>query len=110
MIVIELPAVIAEYFGADRARDAAAVAGCFTVDAVVRDDGHTHTGRDAIREWTADYIAKYNCTAEPFAIAKKGGRTVVTSHVSGDFAGSPIDLCYLFTLAGDAISGLEIKP
>ena len=109
-MVIELPAVIGAYFEADRARDATAVSKCFAAGAVVHDDGHTHISRDAIRAWTEDYMAKFNSTAEPFAIAEEGGRTVVTSHASGDFPGSPIDLRYMFTLADHGISALEIKP
>jgi ketosteroid isomerase-like protein len=46
-----MPVAIAEYFEADRKGDTAAVANCFTADAVVRDEGHTYTGRDAIQEW-----------------------------------------------------------
>ncbi len=109
-MVIDMPAAIAGYFKADGARDASAVADCFTTDGVVHDEGHTHVGRDAIRAWTGDYLAKYNPTAEPFAIDEVDGRTVVTSHVSGDFPGSPIDLRFMFTLDGDAISSLEVKP
>lgn len=109
-MVIELPAPVAGYFEADGARDALAVAHCFTTDGVVHDEGHTHVGRDAIRAWTVDYLAKFNPTAEPFAIDEIDGRTVVTTHVSGDFPGSPIDLRFMFTLDGDAISSLEVKP
>lgn len=109
-MVIDLPAAIAGYFEADRARDASAVADCFTADAVVHDEGLSHVGRAAIRAWTEDYLAKYNPTAEPFAIEEEAGRTVVTSHVSGDFPGSPIDLRFIFTLVDDAIASLEVKP
>jgi len=35
---------------------------------------------------------------------------VVTSHVVGDFPGSPIDLRYLFVLDDDRIAELEIVP
>lgn len=107
---IELPIAIAGYFDADRAGDAGAVADCFTTDAVVRDEGHTYTGRDAIRAWKANASTEYSYTVEPFAIADEGERTVVTSHVVGDFPGSPVDLRYLFTLADDQVVALEIKP
>jgi hypothetical protein len=36
------------------------------------------------------------------------GRTVVTSHVAGDFPGSPVDLRYFFRLENDKIVELEI--
>jgi hypothetical protein len=101
--------VIAGYFEADRTGDAAAVADCSTADAIVRDEGHTYKGREAIQEWKAGSSAKYSYTVDPFAIADVGGRTVVTSHVVGDFPGSPVDLRYLFTLTGEGVSGLEIE-
>lgn len=105
----KLPVAIADYFEADRTGNAAAVANCFTADAVIRDEGHTYTGREAIQGWKAGSGAKFSYTVEPFAIAGDGNHTVVTSHVVGDFPGSPVDLRYLFTLTDDGISGLEIK-
>ncbi len=107
-MTIELPTEIARYFDADRSRDAAAVSASFAAGAVVRDEEHTHTGRDEIQLWAAGYLAKYDCTTEPFAIARDGDRTVVTSHVVGNFPGSPLDLRYRFSLAEGAIAGLEI--
>lgn len=108
-MAIKLPISIAEYFKADRTRDAAAVAECFTAEAVVRDEGHTYTGRDAIHDWKAGSSAKYSYTVEPFAIVEDGDRTVVTSHLVGDFPGSPVDLRCLFTLTDEGVAGLEIK-
>jgi ketosteroid isomerase-like protein len=109
-MAIMLPGIVADYFEADRGGDAGAVAQCFTAEAVVRDEGRTHAGRDAIRAWKAQTTAKYIYTAEPLAIATSGGQTVVTSRLVGDFPGSPVDLRYLFVIADGAIAGLEIKP
>ena len=109
-MAITLPSAIATYFEADRNGDAAAVANCFTAEAIVRDEGHTYTGRDAIGEWKARSGKKYSYTAEPFAIASDGDRTVVTSHLVGNFPGSPVDLRYLFTITPKGVSALEIKP
>lgn len=108
-MAIKLPSPIAGYFDADRKGDAIAVANCFTAHAVVRDEGRTYSGRDAIQDWKARSSAKYSYTVEPFAIADEGDRTVVTSHLAGDFPGSPVDLRYLFTLTDEAVSGLEIR-
>jgi len=109
-MAIALPKTIARYFEADRGKDALAVAGCFTKDAVVRDEGHTYVGLDAIGTWKADASTKYTYTVEPFALATEGERTVVTSHLAGDFPGSPTDLRYFFLLADDKIAELEIIP
>ena len=50
----------------------------------------------------------YTYTAEPFDIAEDGPRTIVTSHLVGNFPGSPVDLRYFFALRGDQIAELEI--
>lgn len=109
-MVIELPGAIAAYFSADKQGDAQAISDCFTQDAVVVDEGNTYTGRDAIRQWIANASTQYTYTAEPFALAEKGGRTIVTSHLVGNFPGSPVDLRYFFVLQDDKIAELEIVP
>ena len=106
---LSLPKPIAAYFAADRG-DGEAVSQCFTDNAVVKDEGHTHKGRAAIKEWKTDASAKYEYTCEPFACEEKDGKMVVTSHLVGNFPGSPLDLRFIFGLAGDKIESLEIIP
>ncbi|MDX3911106.1 MAG: nuclear transport factor 2 family protein [Sphingobium sp.] len=107
-MTVKLPHIIAEYFAADRKQNAEAVSDCFTEGAVVKDEGHTYTGREAIRQWKAATSAKYTYSVEPFSITTEGGRTTVVSHLAGDFPGSPVDLRYQFVLDGQKIVGLEI--
>jgi ketosteroid isomerase-like protein len=107
-MAVELPAPIAGYFIADKAGDASAVASQFTEDAVVRDEGHTHTGREAIRQWKKASSAKYTYTVEPFAISEDAELTIVSAHLIGNFPGSPLDLRYRFALEGEQIAALEI--
>ena len=104
-----LPKPIAAYFAADRG-DGEAVSQCFTDDAVVKDEGHTHKGRAAIKKWKTDASSKYEYTCEPIACEEKEGKTVVTSHLVGNFPGSPVDLRFFFKLEGDKIASLEIIP
>jgi len=107
--LLHLPKPVAAYFIADEV-DGEAVSQCFTANAVVKDEGHTHKGRVAIREWKADVSTKYKYTCEPLACEEKDGKTVVTSHLVGDFPGSPVDLRFFFELEGDKIASLEITP
>ncbi|MGF7149630.1 ketosteroid isomerase-like protein [Sphingomonas zeicaulis] len=107
-MAVTLPGPIAEYFAADAAQDAGAVARCFSDEAIVRDEGHAYSGRTAIRVWKEKTARKYDCTFEPVAVATEGDRTVVTGPVVGNFPGSPIDLRYAFTLDGGTIAGLEV--
>ena len=104
---IDLPKPIAAYFIADKS-DRTAVAQCFADNAIVKDEGHTYEGRATIAQWKANSSSKYTYTSEPFAIEDKAGKIVVTSHLVGDFPGSPVDLRYFFVLDGDKIASLEI--
>jgi hypothetical protein len=108
-MAISLPKPIAAYFAADKG-DVEAFARCFTGNAIVKDEGHTHNGLAAIRKWKAQTSTKYMYTVEPFASEEKDGKTVITSHLVGNFPGSPVKLRYFFGLEGDKIASLEIIP
>ena len=109
MTDLKLPEPIAAYFNADRL-DSEAVAGCFTKQAVVKDEGHTHSGPAAIRAWKVEASAKYSYTSEPYAVEQKEGRYIVTSRLTGNFPGSPVDLRFVFRLERGKIAFLEITP
>lgn len=108
--MMDLPKPIAAYFEADRSRDADAVAMCFAPGATVKDERQHHQGHEAIRQWKAQAAKAYTYRVEPHTIGTDGERTVVTSTVTGNFPGSPVDLCYVFVLGGDRIAELEIVP
>ena len=107
---IALPGPIARYFAADKGSDPALLAACFTPDGTVIDEGNTYAGREAIGQWLANASTQYTYTVEPFALAHDSGRIIVTSHLGGNFPGSPVDLRYLFAVEGDLIAALEIVP
>lgn len=107
-MAVKLPKSIEDYFTADRGGSAEAVLACFTEDAVVKDEGKTYVGLEAIRGWKTGTVSKYSYTVEPFSIATDAGRTLVTSHLVGDFPGSPVDLRYFFVLEDARIAELEI--
>jgi hypothetical protein len=108
-MTLDLPQAIAAYFTADKG-DSDAVSRCFTECAVVQDEGHTYRGRAAIRQWKADASAKYQYTSEPITCEQTEGRFVVTSRLTGNFPGNPVDLRFVFGLEGDKIASLEIIP
>lgn len=109
MTKLNLPEPIAAYFDADN-RDGEGVAGCFTKQAVVKDEGHTHSGLAAIKAWKAAASSKYSYTSAPFAVEQEGGRYVVSTRLSGSFPGSPVDLRFVFRLERGKIAFLEITP
>jgi len=104
-----MPKPIAAYFHADKL-DGKAVAECFAADAVVKDEGHTHKGRAAIEKWKDDTSKKYQYTSEPLGREECDGKIIVTSHLTGNFPGSPVDLRYFFKLEGQKIVSLEVIP
>jgi hypothetical protein len=106
---IDLPEPIADYFGADRV-DGDAVVRCFTSNAVVKDEGDTYTGIEAITKWKTETSAEYRYTAVPLACERQGCTTVVTSRLTGSFPGSPVTLRYFFRLKRGKIAFLEIVP
>src|SRR3954454_4272004 len=104
---INLPKPILAYFAADSG-DSEAVALCFTDNAVVKDEGHTYRGSAAIKQWKTESSKKYTYTNDHLASVEEGGKIIVTSRLSGNFPGSPIDLRYAFGLEGNKIASLEI--
>ena len=104
--LLNLPKPIAAYFETDKL-DGEAVSKCFTENAVVKDEGHTYKGQAAIKQWKNDVSAKYEYTTAPFGCEHENGGTVVTSRVTGNFPGSPVDLRFFFKLEGDKVKSLD---
>ena len=86
------------------------MARCFTDTAVVTDEGHTHRGTAAIKAWKDQASLNFAYTTEPFALKVEEGLTVVSTHVAGNFPGSPADLHYAFGLQGNRIASLRVTP
>jgi hypothetical protein len=107
---IDLPKPIALYFAAENGKDPEVLAECFTEHAVVRDEGQTVTGLPAIQQWVMETKTKYRHRMQPLAWVEKDGKAIVTNRLTGDFPGSPIELAFVFTLEGDKIARLEIRP
>ena len=109
MQILDLPGPISNYFAADEG-DAERLSQCFTENAVVKDEGHTYTGRAAIKEWKARASEKYQYTSELLALDREDRKAVVTSRLTGNFPGSPVSLRFFFELDGEKIKSLEIIP
>ena len=106
---LDLPKPVAEYFAADHASDAHALARCFADAGVVHDEGGTYRGTEAIRNWSTATREKYHHTVEPLSASVRDGATIVAGRVAGDFPGSPVTLDHVFRLVGDKILSLEIR-
>ena len=106
MNALNLPQPIAAYFAAEHHPEA--LAHCFTAEAIMKDDGHTYTGIDAIKAFMAEASAKYSATSVPFAMEQEDGFQLVRAKVTGHFPGSPVVLSYRFRLERGLIASLEI--
>jgi len=105
----ELPAPVADYFAYETS-DPAALARCFTEDALVADERHEHRGRAAIAAWNTEANAKYAFETEVLETEVDGHCVTVRAKITGTFPGSPIELRFRFTLAGGLIASLQIAP
>jgi len=106
---LPLPKPIEVFMTSENTRDTDRLAECFAPDAVVQDEGQTLKGLKAIRAWRIRTAKKYQHTLEPVATSVRGGKTVVSTKLTGNFPGSPIMLDFVFTLEGGKIAALEIS-
>ena len=105
---LSLPQAISTYFAIGNGADIASVKRCFTLNAVVFDEGKTHQGHAAIEAWQRAAQAAFDYSAHPIEVLTEGDRVIVTTNVVGNFPGSPVMLTHTFGLAGDKIATLEI--
>lgn len=107
-MIDNLPKPVALYIAAENGGDVNLFDQSFIENAIVRDESETHTGLAAIKAWKAETKRKYQHTVDPLRIVEQGGKIVVTNRLTGNFRGSPIELDFVFTLAGNKIVSLEI--
>jgi hypothetical protein len=106
---IQLPDPIARYVQIANSGTAEAAPECFAPDATVYDEGQTHEGVTAIKNWMAATKKKYRHTVAPLELAERGGQSILTARLSGNFPGSPITVNFTFVLAVGKIRSLEIR-
>jgi SnoaL-like protein len=108
-MTIALSEPVSSFFEAERTQDLEALGRCFSDRAIVRDEGRTAEGLDAIKRWMKEAKAKYHHTVEPLGVSRRDGLIVVTARVAGAFPNSPLDLQHLFAVEGGKIVSLEIR-
>jgi hypothetical protein len=103
-----LPAPLQRYFDAKNRHDIDGMLAGFGEAATVRDEGHVHAGRAAIRRWMEETTRKYRPTAEVAGVTTEGETVRAAVRVSGTFPGSPVALSFVFATDGERITRLEI--
>ena len=103
---MNLPNVVTELIKAQNNFDSDAYANCFTETAVVFDEGKTHNGRAAIKNWIDEPNKKYKEVMKP--IAYSATEHTLKTKVSGTFPGSPITMTYHYEFEKGIIQSLKI--
>ncbi|MBV8501462.1 MAG: nuclear transport factor 2 family protein [Paucibacter sp.] len=105
---LALPPPVADYFKAEASSETNALERCFADNAVVHDEGKAHRGLEAIKAWKVDAKRKYRYRVEPLRAQPTAHGVKVWARLTGDFPGSPAELCYDFQLGPDGIVALEV--
>jgi len=105
---MSLHPAIQAYFDADKRSESGTPLHVFTRDAVVRDEGKSHAGYEAIDAWWREVKAKYQAVAEPLELNAHADAHAVRARVTGQFPGSPVTLSFAFRIEGEKIASLEI--
>ena len=103
---MNLPTVITNLVTAQNNFDSLAYSNCFSQNAVVFDEGHTHTGRKEIEHWIADSNERYKATMKPVSFDET--ESLLKAEVSGNFPGSPLVLSYQLDIQNGEIQSLKI--
>ncbi len=107
---IQLTPLTTRFVESMNAQKSADFIACFTPDAIVEDEGHTHRGTAEIQVWIEEAFEKYQPVLEVTAATCSETGAVITGSVSGTFPGSPIVLHYHLTIAQDQITALKCLP
>lgn len=103
---MNLPNVIAALVTAQNNFDSQAYADCFSETAVVFDEGKTHKGRPAIKNWIEKANQEYQARMKPLDFS--ADKQTLNAEISGSFPGSPIVLTYQFEFNDGTIQSLKI--
>ncbi|MDQ0512118.1 hypothetical protein QOZ99_003020 [Angulomicrobium amanitiforme] len=103
-----MPKIVKAYFDAEHRNDPDALAGVFSTEAIVKDEGAVHRGPRAIRDWWVAAKERTHHVTAPIELAGSDDKVSVRARVSGDFPNSPVTLEFAFTIEQGKIVELEI--
>ncbi len=103
---MNLPQVLTDLINAQNSLDSVAYAHCFSETAVVFDEGKTHIGKTAIKNWIAKANDTYQTVMKPIDYSET--QQTLEAEISGNFPGSPLVLTYQFECKEGQIQSLKI--
>jgi hypothetical protein len=104
----ELPTAVHTYLATPKDQIGPLLEQLFTADAIVHDDGHTHIGLTAIRDWNNAVTSAFSYTRTVSEVEVRQSAAVTLVRLEGNFPGSPIDLHHHFSLHEGRICALTI--
>jgi ketosteroid isomerase-like protein len=109
----KLPAPAAAYVRSINDHDAAAYMALFADGALVNDAGREFRGRAAIKAWSDREVFAPLVTLEVIDVAERGGETIVTTKVDGNFDRTglpdPVIIDHHITAGAGKIVGLTCR-
>lgn len=105
---MNIPKVVSDLIEAQNNSDSKAFSELFSETAVVKDEGYTYEGKDAVKKWIEAANEKYAPQIKPVKVEHEESKIIVSMEASGNFGGSPIVLKYYFGLEEEQITDLEI--
>lgn len=105
---MDLPKLITDLVEAQNSRDVVAYASFFSENAVVFDEGKTHTGKEAIQNWIEKSNEEYQSVLKPVSYKNSDNGSVLEAEVSGTFPGSSAVLHFNFTFQHSLVRSLKI--
>ena len=103
MTIPSLPRVVNDYFALIDGSDSAATLSLFSAEALVRDDGADHRGRDEVLAWLDGPASQFETTTTPISARVSDDTSVVLAHLTGSFPGGEVDLQHTFSLGADGL-------
>jgi len=112
-MTIQLPPTVAAYVRSINDHNRAGFNALFAENAVVNDIGREFRGPAAIKDWSDREIFDAMVTLEVIDVADKGGETIVTTKVDGNFDRTglpdPVIINHHITAKGGKIVGLTCR-
>jgi SnoaL-like domain len=106
--MINLPKPIVTYVEANARLDAEGMLKAFAPDAVMYDEGRTHSGHAEILALIQKNIIALQAIFSPDTLREEEGYVIVEGPTTGNFRGSPLRFTFRFTLENDLITALEV--
>ncbi|SHO44728.1 nuclear transport factor 2 family protein [Anaerocolumna xylanovorans] len=105
---VPLPSSVAAFYHASDVYDGTLLAGCFSEDAVLQDEGMEFREPEVISEHILKANRDAKVTMDITNCSERDNEAIVTATLTGEFEGSPLPLDFHFTLDNEKIKVLNI--